>query len=248
VKIASQVQALEKLAELDSELMALDAELAKEREGLEKKRGQLQQLDAKVAASKASTEEMERTRNELLTEARQMSTQMERSREKLGRCRTEREVNAAQREVEELRKLYKDRESEVEKLSQLIETARGESDATAKESKALATELGSQEGDVTTRLGELEREAGTKRKARVALVAEVQPARYRRYELIRKRLGHAICHVTDGTCSACHMRIPPMMFQKIMRGDDFDQCPSCARILYYRPPEGVSAETSSSGP
>jgi hypothetical protein len=32
------------------------------------------------------------------------------------------------------------------------------------------------------------------------------------------------------------MRLPPMMFQKMQRGDDFDQCPSCARILYYEAP------------
>jgi predicted nucleic acid-binding Zn-ribbon protein len=42
------------------------------------------------------------------------------------------------------------------------------------------------------------------------------------------------------------MRIPPMMFQKLARGDDFDQCPSCARIIYYRAPDAASAENQSS--
>ena len=248
VKIASQIEALEKLAELDAELMALDSVLSQEREALDKRRGQLRQLDEKLGASRASISEMERTRNELLTEARQMSTQMERSREKLSRCRTEREVNAAQREVEELRKLYKDREIEVDKLSTLCEQARSECDATTKERDGIAAELGSTEGDVTTKLGELERDTAGKRKVRVGLVEKVQAALYRRYEHIRKRKGSSIAHVTDGTCSQCHMRIPPMMFQKMMRGDEFDQCPSCARILYYRPPEAGSAESQSSSP
>jgi hypothetical protein len=248
VKIASQIEALEKLAELDAELLGLDGVLAQEKETLDKRRGQLRQLDDKLAASRASIGEMEKTRNELLTEARQMSAQMERSREKLSRCRTEREVNAAQREVEELRKLYKDREMEVEKLSGLAEQARLESDATAKERDGIAAELGSTEGDVTTKLGELERDVAGKRKTRVGLVEKVQPVLYRRYETIRKRKGSSIAHVTDGTCSQCHMRIPPMMFQKLARGDDFDQCPSCARIIYYRPPDASesSAESQSS--
>jgi predicted nucleic acid-binding Zn-ribbon protein len=30
-----------------------------------------------------------------------------------------------------------------------------------------------------------------------------------------------------------------MLFQKLMRGDALDQCPSCARILYYEPPADV---------
>jgi predicted nucleic acid-binding Zn-ribbon protein len=249
VKIAPQIEALEKLAELDAELATLDGLLAQERESLDKRREKLRQLDEKLAASRASLEDMERTRGELHTEARQMSAQMERSREKLSRCRTEREVNAAQREVEELRKLFRDREGEIDKLSQLIEQARVEADNTTKARDAIAAELGSTEGDVTTRLAEVERDAGGKRKARIALAEKVQPVLYRRYELIRKRRsGSAIAHATDGTCSECHIRIPPMQFQKMTRGDDFDQCPSCARILYYRPPEAASAETQSSGP
>jgi len=248
VKIAPQIEALEKLAELDAELLGLDGILAQEKEALDKRRGQLRQLDEKIAASRASIAEMERSRNELHTEARQMSAQMERSREKLGRCRTEREVNAAQREVEELRKLYRDRETEVEKLSQLVDQARSDCDATVKERDGIAAELGSTEGDVTTKLGELERDVSGKRKARIPLVEKVQPVLYRRYETIRKKKGSSIASVTDGTCSQCHMRIPPMMFQKMKRGDDFDQCPSCARIVYYRAPEDASAENPSSGP
>jgi hypothetical protein len=172
---------------------------------------------------------------------------MERSREKLARCRTEREVNAAQREVEELRKLYRDREVEVEKLSALCEQARAQADATTKERDAIAAELGSTEGDVTTKLGQLEREVEAKRKVRGGLVEKVTPILFRRYEHIqKKRGGSSIAYVMDGTCSQCHMRIPPMMFQKMMRGDAFEQCPSCARIIYYRPPDATSAESQSS--
>jgi predicted nucleic acid-binding Zn-ribbon protein len=125
-----------------------------------------------------------------------------------------------------------------------VEAARGEADGTGKEREAIAAELGSTEGDVTTKLGQLEQEAGVKRKARIALAERVTPVTlYRRYENIRKKRDSSIAYVTDGTCSACHMRLPPMMFQKMMRGDDFDQCPSCARIIYYRPPEAAPAES-----
>jgi hypothetical protein len=39
-----------------------------------------------------------------------------------------------------------------------------------------------------------------------------------------------------------------MMFQKLRRGEDFDQCPSCQRILYFRQeplPEDQAGEGSS---
>lgn len=247
MKIQAQIEALETLAELDAEIKVLDEALMQEREALGSKKGQLAGLEDKLKKSNDSIGDMERTRNELLAEARQMSMQMERSREKLSRCRTEREVNAAQREIEELRKLYRDRELEVDKLVALIQAARAEADLTNKDRASIAGDLGSSEGAVTMRLMELEGKMAGKLKIRHGLVEKVQGTLYRRYELIRKRRGSGIAHVTDGTCSACNMRIVPMMFQQLMRGDDFQQCPSCNRILYYRP-NGESAESQSSGP
>jgi len=69
VKIALQIEALEKLAELDAELLALDGVLGQEREALDKRRGQLRTLDEKIAAGRGNVGDMERTRNELLSEA-----------------------------------------------------------------------------------------------------------------------------------------------------------------------------------
>ena len=250
MKIKAQIEALESLAELDAELKILDEALSQEREALGSKKEQLQQLEEQIARSAANIGEMDRVRGDVLHEARQMSVQMERSREKLSRCRTEREVNAAQREIEELRKLYRDREQEVEKLGGLADQARAEMDSKVSQRDELAGLLGSSEGEVASKLSDLEGSASKSRTERKALVEKVQPTLYRRYELIRKRRGSAIAHVTEGICSACNMQIVPMMFQQLMRGDEFQQCPSCNRILYYRPPEGEAeaAETQSSGP
>jgi hypothetical protein len=124
VKLQAQIEALERLAVLDSEIKDLQEQLSRERDGLSKKRQALQELDGKLVRDRLSVEEMERMRNELMLELRQMSNQIEKSREKLSRCRTEREANAAQREVEELRKLYRDREIEIERVNGLADQAR----------------------------------------------------------------------------------------------------------------------------
>jgi predicted nucleic acid-binding Zn-ribbon protein len=241
-----QVQALETLARLDEAIGGLQEELEAERAALGGKRDQVNQLEAKLASIKASMDEMDRTRGELIGEARQMSAQMERSREKLGRSRTEREVNAAQREVEELRKLFRDREIETQKLAGLIEQAEAEAQQTESELKALAAELGSSEGEVETRLQQLEKESGHQLQEREAAAKSVPQRLYRRYEMIRKRRGTAICFAgRSGTCSECHILLPPMMFQQLRRATDFSQCPSCNRILYYREDSPDSSKSES---
>jgi predicted nucleic acid-binding Zn-ribbon protein len=247
VTISAEIEALERLAVIDAELKDLNEELAREREALMGKKQRLEELEGRRAKDQRSVDEMERMRSELVTEVRQMSIQVDKSREKLARCRTEREANAAQREVEELRKLYRDRELEIEKLVVLVESARGEIDKVSVEHGALSGELGETEGALASRLGELEKLAAVKNEARKEAVSKVKPDLYRRYELVRKRRGTGIASSFDGTCSACHMRLPPMLFQQLSRGVDFSQCPSCNRILYFR--AGATADTqSSSGP
>jgi predicted nucleic acid-binding Zn-ribbon protein len=171
-----------------------------------------------------------------------MSLQMDRSREKLARCRTERELNATQREIEELRKLYRDRELEIEKINGLAEQARAEMDGANTERQALMGDL-AKDHQVVSRLDSLEKDVSSEREQRKELVKVVPPALYRRYEMIRKRRGSALAWTFQGTCSACHISLSPMTFQRLRRGEDFDQCPSCQRILYYR--EEAAASDSS---
>jgi uncharacterized protein len=249
----AQIESLERLSTIDAALSLLLEELASERQALLDKKQYLEELDAKLTKARASIAEMDRLRGELIQETRQMSVQIEKSREKLSRCRTEREANAAQREVEELRKLYRDRELEIDKLGALVDQARGEVESTEAEHSALAAELGQSEGASLSRLNEVEVQLAAQQDVRKEVVAKVQPVLYRRYELIRKRKGSAIAFTQEGTCSACHMTLPPQLFQQLMRGTDFGQCPSCNRILYFRaeppPPDaraGESAETPSS--
>jgi predicted nucleic acid-binding Zn-ribbon protein len=242
----AQIDALERLSTLDAELKELQEQLSREREVLSRKKQHMSELDTKLARDKQSIEEMDRVRNELHQELRQMSLQIDKSREKLARCRTEREANAAQREVEELRKLYRDREIEIDKLTSLADQGRGEMETTTSAREKIAGDLGETEGATATRLSEVESQVAVKEATRKELVAQVQPVLYRRYELVRKRKGTALAHTVEGTCSECHMRLPPMLFQKLMRSEEFGQCPSCHRILYYRDEDDAAAQPADS--
>ena len=233
MNLRAQIEALETLATLDASLAKLEAELRRESEVLSEKKSQLQKLEERFASTRASVNDMDRTRGELLQDARQMSVQMERSREKLARCRTERELNATQREIEELRKLYRDREIEIEKINGLAEQARAEMDGANSERAALTGDAES-DNQIASRLQVLEKDVAVEREKRKELVKAVPPVLYRRYELVRKRRGSAVAYTFRGTCSACHISLSPMMFQRMRRGEEFDQCPSCQRILYFR--------------
>ncbi len=236
MSIPEQIRSLENLAAIDAELKTLDDQLTQERSTLSTLKASLKRLEDKLKNDTLSIAATEKARNELVIDVRAMMQQLDHSREKLNRSRTERESNAAQRELEELRKLVRDREEDITKLTNEGDAVRAQVATTEAEAKKLQEELGSSEGDIHSRLGEVEKQKKTKLGEREAALKGLPPVLYRRYEMIRGKKGVGIAQTTDGTCKACNMSLPPQLFHRLRREPMIDQCPSCQRIIYFVPP------------
>jgi predicted nucleic acid-binding Zn-ribbon protein len=247
VSIREQIAFLEELSSIDVDLRRVEEQLEKHHKGLSGMQSEVKGLEDRLKTDRETLAAMDRTRGELVTELRQMTQQIDRSREKLQRSRNERESNAAQREVEELRKLHRDREEDLERLNSAADAAKGAIDDADKKRSALSSELSGSADGITSSMGELEAEKAARSADRARVVARLPMALYRRYESIRTRRPVAIAKTHDGTCLGCHLSVPPMMFQKMRRQEEFEQCPNCRRILYYVPldPSGPSSAPGS---
>lgn len=241
MSIREQIASLEELSAIDVEIRRIDELLEKQKKGLSGMQSEVKGLDERLKADRETLASMERTRSELMIEIRQMTQQIDKSREKLGRSRNERESNAAQREVEELRKLLRDREDDVERLNNATQAARSAIDDADGKRTTIAGDLAGTAPGITTSLSELEAERVVFSEARAKVVAKLPNMLYRRYQSIRTRRPVAIARTTDGTCMGCHVSVPPMMFQKMRRMHEFEQCPNCLRILYYHLPDAAPA-------
>lgn len=226
---------------MDAEVKDLEEKLAGERGVLNGLKENLKKLDDKLAADRATVGAADKQRNELQMDVRTMMQQIEHSREKLNRSRTERETQAAQRELEELRKLIRDREDEIQRLDGDTASVRVAVEQTEAERTKLAEELAAKEGHIQAEVAKLEAEKGqalTGGGGRDAIVKRLPPQTYRRYEMIRGRRGNALATVSaTGTCNACNMALPPQLFHKLRREPLLEQCPSCNRLIYFAPPE-----------
>jgi predicted nucleic acid-binding Zn-ribbon protein len=234
-----QIRALEELAAMDAEVKSLEEKLAEERGVLSSLKENLKKLDDKLGADRATVAGADKQRNELQTDIRTMMQQIEHSRDKLNRSRTEREQQAAQRELEELRKLVRDREDEIQRLEGDTASVRISVEQAEAERKRLADELAAKEGDIQASVQKLEADKSATVSSgggREAIVKRVPPQLYRRYEMIRARRGNALAQTTDGTCKACNMSLPPQLFHKLRREPILEQCPSCNRLIYFAPP------------
>jgi hypothetical protein len=244
-----EIAFLEELSSLDTDLRQIEEKLGKYRGEMESLVAEVKALEARLKADRESLATMERARSELQAELRQMTQQIEKSRDKLNRSRNERESNAAQRELEELRKLCRDREEEIERLTSAADGAKAAiTEAEAKHGHLGRTIAGTEEGS-STELVALEAEKKTKAGQREVVSKKIPVVLYRRYENIRSKRPVAIARLVEGTCRGCHLAIPPMMLQRLRQTGELEQCPSCRRIIYYVPPGedgGVAAEPASS--
>ncbi|MDB4941920.1 MAG: hypothetical protein JWP97_1454 [Labilithrix sp.] len=238
--IREQIGALEQLAAMDAEVKALEEKLTEERSVLSSLKGSLKGLDERLTIDRAAVAAADKQRNDLTIDLRTMGSQIEHSREKLNRSRTERETNAAQRELEELRKLVRDREDEITRLDESNAAIRTAVEATEVEHKRLSAELAAKEGDIKAKVSKLEKDKSHAGGGREALVKKLPPILYRRYEQIKGKRGTAIAQTSDGTCNRCNMALPPQLYHRLRREPLIEQCPSCNRIIYFSPPTAAT--------
>lgn len=231
-----QIRALEELAAMDAEVKALEEKLAEERGVLNSLKESLKRLDERLGIDRATVGAADKQRNDLTIDIRTMTQQIEHSREKLNRSRTERETNAAQRELEELRKLVRDREDEITRLDGDTASVRAAVEATEADHKRISEELAAKEGDIQAKVAQLEADRTEKGGGRDAIVKRLPAQLYRRYEMIRGRRGNAVAQTTDGTCNKCNMALPPQLYHRLRREPLIEQCPSCNRIIYFASP------------
>lgn len=221
---------------MDAEVKALEEKLAEERGVLNALKESLKRLDERLGIDRTTVSAADKQRNDLTIDIRTMTQQIEHSREKLNRSRTERETNAAQRELEELRKLIRDREDEVTRLDGDTASVRAAVETTEAEHKRVSEELAAKEGDIQAKVAQLEADRTEKGGGRDSIVKRLPPQLFRRYEMIRGRRGNAVAQTSDGTCNKCNMALPPQLYHRLRREPLIEQCPSCNRIIYFASP------------
>ena len=66
------------------------------------------------------------------------------------------------------------------------------------------------------------------------LVAKVPKSVVKRYERLRGGLPNAVIIISDGTCGACRMALPPQLTIELQRANELHQCPHCRRIIIHK--------------
>lgn len=218
------------LAEIPQRLAELDQTLKKLGELLEAERQEIRDADALLVAQ----EEEIQTQNQALAK----------SKAKGARARTMREADAVERELETIRRMTREREEGRETLKVAIAKRRGSIEKHEKEYAELQSFAAEERSRGDKRLEELRLQREVVIAGRRELAEKIPADVMKRYDQIReKRAGIGAVPVRSGICAGCHTSLPPNQNIAVQRGDTFEQCPRCRRLLFS--PEALKKHAES---
>jgi uncharacterized protein len=235
--VKDHLRHLLQLQAIDSKIKEIQGQIKTLPSRLEPARRDLAKLESMLTAEKhqvAETEALKKQR-ENLREREQESLKSAKS--KLSASKTGKEFNAATREIDFKKKAIHDREGEIKEMDAALSTTREQATAHEKDVEQIRQSLAGEEADVAERVKNLEEEIAKVAAGSDELRAKIDKELLKVYDSLITRPGYRLAPVIKGVCQGCHTSLPPQMNNLLARGESFERCPRCLRIVYR--PEAI---------
>jgi predicted nucleic acid-binding Zn-ribbon protein len=227
--LRDQIELLTSLQKLDSEIRersqakgVLLAELKKGSDDIEARQAGLKALRLALEEKEKARQERERTFQE-------ESRRAVEKRMRMSRIKNLKELQSLQREIDQIKQSNAQLEEEVSGLMEVLDGQVGTL-------LVMEEQWEKRKADVETQCAEIEKVVADSSEVRKTIAARINGELVERYDLIfSRRGGMAVVAVSDGICQGCYMNIRPQLLNEILRGERVHICPSCHRILYYKP-------------
>jgi len=234
--LREQIEILASLQNVDREIREKSGVKVVLLAEIQKKEEEIRTKCADIALFRAEWSEKDKQRQEkeqLLQEESKKATE---KRMRMNRIKNIKELQALQREIDQIKLGNSQLEEELIKLLEEAEAYAGTLTANEDELKQLEAAWREKQGEIEAQVAGIERAVAEGSALRQAIAAQLNRELIERYELIfSRRAGMAVVTVSGGICQGCYMNIPPQLWNEIIKSDKLILCPSCHRILYYKP-------------
>ena len=230
------IQHLIRLQQLDSEIEGARRRIAEIPSVQTALAARLDHATAAVAAVKDRLSANQADRKKIEAEVASIQTRLSKYKGQLLELKTNKEYQTMLHEIATAEAAIRSHEDVVLERMEDAENL-------ARELKTAEAELKSQQAAIAAECTALDEEAKKLQQrvaeasaARGTVASQLQPDTLRLFEFVaRQRKGQAVAEARDGTCSVCHVRMRPQVYNEVRRGDTLIQCESCQRILYFSP-------------
>jgi len=198
------------------------------------------EIEAKRADSgtlRAEWEKKDKLRRDKEKELQDEGRKVAEKRMKMTQIKNIKEMQALQREIDQIKQGNSQLEDQLISVLEELEAEGNILKEKEEELKTMEEEWRGKRQEAEAQLVELEQAVTEASKTRGETASQLNGDLIGQYELIfARRGGMAVVMVSGGICQGCHMNIPPQLWNEIIRSEKLILCPSCHRILYYKPP------------
>ena len=235
IKLLIKLQSLDKvMRELEVEKNEIPTRLA----DLSVREEKLNQ-DLSLVQSEALGLKQQRKSLEDDTEA--LRSRLRKTDSRLMGAKTQKEYRAASAELEDGKDILKLNDDKVVEIMERQEVLSKKQTQLSKEVEEISGQLTTQRQELTKRNQEVSSLLKTMTKEREQATSQVDQTILKEYDFIRsRRHGVALAGVSQATCLACRMQIPPQQFNELQRMDKIMYCPSCKRLIYWSDAETLN--------
>lgn len=228
------ISALRALQDVDQH--RIDAE--KERQAITDRVAALADLVAELEREQADKRdklrEAERWYRERDRELKEDNEKIKRAQARLNALSKQKEHAAVQREIETLRRGNQQKEEEILKLVNVMEEFKGAVEEEEKKLDAMREDLSREESASVERVTELDNKIKDLGHTYKDYEANIPHDTLRQYKRIQRAWqGMAVVPVdAKGSCGGCHRRLPPQLYNTLLRNDALHTCPYCNRFVF----------------
>lgn len=227
-----QIQALEQLQKIDSEIKEIEKSLKKYPDEISEYNKHLNQIKEHLDAKISEHEELLKTKKELEQQISNNEETIKKSENKLFEIKTHKQYEALQKEIAETKRNNSGLEDSLLNTLDRIEAI--ETEIKEEETKLESTENEYQEmiDSYQKIIDELKAKYEPKKKEREEAEQQVKPDILPIYRKVISRNGSALAEVKNEMCTGCNMNIPPQLYNEVLTQNRIIQCPNCKKILY----------------
>ena len=237
-----RISALHEQLELLKQLQAIDSTLKKiEKLQLDSPK-KIQHLEKEfehkkqwLEKRKSSFEEVQKQRRKKEQELNAELERIQKSQDKVSLVKTNKEYQAALKEIDDLKQHTSDIETEILILMEKTDTIAQEIKKEELEYQNWLTEFEKEKDTFQRELEKSNQELQDQQKIRSATVEHISADLLKKYEiLIERRQGLAVVAIHNNFCTGCNINIPPQKILEIRKNCDMIMnCPFCNRIIYF---------------
>lgn len=240
--VREQLKALEHLQELDLKIDSLKKQKASFPNALRALDDAWNRLQSQTKAKQNEIDDIEKAKRQTQAAIDLNNDRVTRANSKLESVQNGQEFQAANKEIEQLKKLNLSLEEQLKKSDTDIKTASESLEKLKEDSEKAAGERTTQSSALSTQGTDLDGQIAELMATRKPQAEKVDKRILAQYDRVRMaRAGLGLVPAVGGRCKGCNMVVPPQLYNEIHRANSIHDCPSCHRILFV-PMSGQSGE------